>query len=561
MYQVGAGKIVAQQIDVKNLSAMSSKLGEIQGDTADYKLVMGSGGSAEEGTFLLGATDDESYLRRWKENGIWKMALKLASFIVDAVSSKVLGKFEVKNSAGTATHLTVDNTTGATYAKTLQIGNGVGQEVLKLYNADTPSNMASRIEFRLTDGQDVQIRHNSHDSVRAPFGLHIERTVDNTTPPDRKAYLDVEGKIYSEGGTVWHSGNDGSGSGLDADTVRGLGLASGGEGGTSNNTLLCTVKGVTDANNITGNGVAFTTTETPINFPEAGYHVGLQFYIAFNKDYKIQLAFNNNNANWYTRKQHNGGWGNWNLLWTSTNDGSGSGLDADLLDGQHGSYYAPVNNPTFTGTPTAPTPATETNNTQIATTAFVKNQKYEPNRGTGTASVALGANSTASGNYSTALGRNAKASGYNSTALGESSEASGDRGIALGTSSEASGDFSTALGRWATASGANSIALGNDAVAPRDYQITIGTKFVYLRFPSNTTEAWVHTALSPFVNPTVGISQGAMGSFGGTEVSRLHRTSSSTIALYSNTNTSIKTIRDWSGDSIGSDLAICTVKY
>ena len=30
-------------------------------------------------------------------------------------------------------------------------------------------------------------------------------------------------------------------------------------------------------------------------------------------------------------------------------DGAGSGIDADLLDGQHGSYYAPVANPTLTG--------------------------------------------------------------------------------------------------------------------------------------------------------------------------------------------------------------------
>jgi hypothetical protein len=28
--------------------------------------------------------------------------------------------------------------------------------------------------------------------------------------------------------------------------------------------------------------------------------------------------------------------------WTPNNDGTGSGLDADLLDGQHGAYYAPV---------------------------------------------------------------------------------------------------------------------------------------------------------------------------------------------------------------------------
>jgi hypothetical protein len=36
-----------------------------------------------------------------------------------------------------------------------------------------------------------------------------------------------------------------------------------------------------------------------------------------------------------------------------TVDGSGTGVDADLLDGQHGSYYAPLASPTFTGTVTA----------------------------------------------------------------------------------------------------------------------------------------------------------------------------------------------------------------
>jgi hypothetical protein len=38
--------------------------------------------------------------------------------------------------------------------------------------------------------------------------------------------------------------------------------------------------------------------------------------------------------------------------WTSGNDGAGSGLDADLLDGQQGSYYLDYAN--FTGTPTIP---------------------------------------------------------------------------------------------------------------------------------------------------------------------------------------------------------------
>lgn len=55
-----------------------------------------------------------------------------------------------------------------------------------------------------------------------------------------------------------------------------------------------------------------------------------------------------------------------------TVDGASSGLDADLLDGQQGSYYAPINSPTFTGTPAAPTPSTSDDSTKIATTAFVQ---------------------------------------------------------------------------------------------------------------------------------------------------------------------------------------------
>jgi hypothetical protein len=42
----------------------------------------------------------------------------------------------------------------------------------------------------------------------------------------------------------------------------------------------------------------------------------------------------------------------WREVWTSTSDGAGSGLDADLLDGQQGSYYLDYAN--FTGTPSIP---------------------------------------------------------------------------------------------------------------------------------------------------------------------------------------------------------------
>ena len=54
-------------------------------------------------------------------------------------------------------------------------------------------------------------------------------------------------------------------------------------------------------------------------------------------------------------------------------------LNADLLDGQHGSYYAPIASPTFTGTPLSTTAAADTNTTQIATTAYVIGQASSSN--------------------------------------------------------------------------------------------------------------------------------------------------------------------------------------
>jgi hypothetical protein len=78
-----------------------------------------------------------------------------------------------------------------------------------------------------------------------------------------------------------------------------------------------------------------------------------------------------------------------NLLTSiETVDGSGSGLDADLLDGHDSLYFgtaaadttlqnninlkANIASPVFTGDPQAPTPAVSDNDTSIATTAFVK---------------------------------------------------------------------------------------------------------------------------------------------------------------------------------------------
>jgi len=46
-------------------------------------------------------------------------------------------------------------------------------------------------------------------------------------------------------------------------------------------------------------------------------------------------------------------------------------LNSDLLDGQEGAYYSPINSPSFTGTPLAPTQTAGNSSTSVATTAFV----------------------------------------------------------------------------------------------------------------------------------------------------------------------------------------------
>jgi hypothetical protein len=64
-----------------------------------------------------------------------------------------------------------------------------------------------------------------------------------------------------------------------------------------------------------------------------------------------------------------------------TVDGASSALDADLLDGQHGSYYAPIASPTFTGTPVL-TNADGTGTTRIPRT-FVQSGDPGADAGTG----------------------------------------------------------------------------------------------------------------------------------------------------------------------------------
>jgi hypothetical protein len=153
----------------------------------------------------------------------------------------------------------------------------------------------------------------------------------------------------SGGNAIWHAGNDGSGSGLDADTLDGVQGAS----------FLRSDADDTYTGNLTFNGfLAPTGTNVARNLrlrggTSASTDAGISLYNGSNS-WVMQLYgesstpsygfLGSNWGSWDMRKTVNGQLvltvgGVTATAWHSANDGAGSGLDADTLDGVQGSGY------------------------------------------------------------------------------------------------------------------------------------------------------------------------------------------------------------------------------
>ena len=151
---------------------------------------------------------------------------------------------------------------------------------------------------------------------------------------------------------IWHSGNDGSGSGLDADTVDGIQASSflrSDADDTTSGVITFTHTGTTPKLDMTGNGGS-----SSYNYLMRGYNDGgLKAVHYINGSARTT----DGGINTYTIRNDGGplrlgrtsqstlieGSGdltyNSNEVWHAGNDGSGSGLDADTLDGVQGSSF------------------------------------------------------------------------------------------------------------------------------------------------------------------------------------------------------------------------------
>ena len=142
-----------------------------------------------------------------------------------------------------------------------------------------------------------------------------------------------------DGNTIWHTGNDGSGSGLDADTLDGIDssriIYGGGSRRTNNSNPNSALNSgfydIYQTNAPTATWYSYITMAHTNTANQHGHQIAGSFYSdgeIFNRHYDGTTA----------------SFGNWTRIWNAANDGAGSGLDADLLDGNDSSYYRNASN-------------------------------------------------------------------------------------------------------------------------------------------------------------------------------------------------------------------------
>jgi len=129
---------------------------------------------------------------------------------------------------------------------------------------------------------------------------------------------------------LWHSGNDGAGSGLDADTIDGIDSGRIVYGSNASGATPWTL----GVNNITKSGFYYTTTDrTNLPVDTDGYLLHRTNGSGSDSNNAVQEWTPWGSDRKFLRRRTGGAWQPWVELWHSGNDGAGSGLQADTVPG------------------------------------------------------------------------------------------------------------------------------------------------------------------------------------------------------------------------------------
>ena len=207
-------------------------------------------------------------------------------------------------------------------------------------------------------------------------GGDLTWTVGGTSGPEMELESDGSNYLNAElrvgGSKVWHAGNDGSGSGLDADTVDGIqgasflrsddndtftgNLANNGNnyitfGPNSTWSRYLRVGGNGYQGNTTTANIATTNGNLHLDAADGSFASYLNFYagiagVAFGNGNNGVVAWMGPDGDLWKGSTDNTG----SKYWHAGNDGSGSGLDADTLDGNEASAFLTTSDTTVVKT-------------------------------------------------------------------------------------------------------------------------------------------------------------------------------------------------------------------
>ena len=285
---------------------------------------------------------------------------------------------QLTNGAGYITSFDITTQTDSKYLRSNASDTTSGDLTIQKTNPNlilkgtgTSTGNYPSLRFNTGNNQGVMIEHNEFDSELpiAGYGLVVTGDDDNTQFPSTGTLsFSVLGNIYA-GGTslsgvsrVLTTADEGSGNGIDADTVDGV-QASSFLRSDADDSFSGTITGTSDSTNpvftIDGGGpniVRFldngsATTGIDLVFRTSPNTLGFEKSTDGTKLWETDC--DNGVTNFSFTPTVSG-----NTVWHAGNDGAGSGLDADMLDGSHGADYLDYNN--FTNTPTIPT-----NNNQL----------------------------------------------------------------------------------------------------------------------------------------------------------------------------------------------------
>jgi len=223
------------------------------------------------------------------------------------------------------------NHASAGYLTSFDITTQTDTKYLRSNAADTAAN---RITF--TDG--ISLEPNDGIRFGGTANIHLRALTNNAN-----SAIDLSGGSLSIGGfgnTVWHAGNDGSGSGLDADTVDGQ-HASAFLGATATAAEASAIDVVDTRNEGARAPNDYGDRQVTAEFTDDinGTWWSSLTVKGWGDGYApwqlVGYSSTGQNENLYVRFGHgsNNAWSSLRKIWHAGNDGAGSGLDADVLDG------------------------------------------------------------------------------------------------------------------------------------------------------------------------------------------------------------------------------------